>query len=49
MVTIDEVVDFISKMAGSRHVFPLKAEARGNLIKIEESVKATFGDRKSVV
>lgn len=43
MVTIDEVVDFISRMAGSRHVFPLKAEAKENLIKIEESVKATFG------
>jgi hypothetical protein len=43
MVTIDEVVDFISRMAGSRHVFPLRAEAKENLIKIEESVKATFG------
>jgi hypothetical protein len=43
MVTIDEVVDFISKMDGSRHVFPLMAEAKENLIRIEESVKATFG------
>jgi hypothetical protein len=43
MVTIDEVVDFISRMAGSRHVFPLKAEAKEELIRIEESVKATFG------
>ncbi len=43
MVTIDEVVDFISGMEGSRHVFPLKAEAKENLIKVEESVKASFG------
>jgi hypothetical protein len=43
MVTIDEVMDFISRMAGSRHVFPLKAETKGDLIRIEESVKATFG------
>lgn len=43
MVTINEVVSFISKMEGSRHVFPLMAEAKQNLLKIEESVKATFG------
>jgi hypothetical protein len=43
MVTIDEVVDYVSKMEGSRHVFPLMAEAKETLIKIEESVKASFG------
>jgi hypothetical protein len=43
MVTIDEVVDFISRMEGSKHVFPLKVDAKENLIKIEENVKATFG------
>ncbi len=43
MVAIDEVVSFVSGMEGSRHVFPLMAEAKENLIKIEESVKASFG------
>jgi hypothetical protein len=43
MVTIDEVVDYVSKMEGSRHVFPLLDEAKENLIRIEEGVKASFG------
>ena len=43
MVTIDEVVSYISKMEGSRHVFPLRAEAKEALINIEECVKASFG------
>ncbi len=43
MVTVDEVVDSICKMEGSRHVFPLMPEAKETLLKIEESVKASFG------
>ncbi len=43
MVTIEEVASFVGRMEGSRHVFPLMPEAKEKLMKIEESIKASFG------